>query len=118
MRKMTCNGLKKVILYICKKLNYMAETKIKSQKEYPNALPIGTILKGGTYSYTIEEVLGQGSYGITYKVSTKTDMGNIPVKLVFAVKENFTQNASLLQKKEVQRQILYLVGVLMFVGVC
>lgn len=69
----------------------MAETKIKSQKEYPNALPIGTILKCGTCSYTIEEVLGQGSYGITYKVSTKTDMGNIPVKLVFAVKENFTQ---------------------------
>lgn len=58
---------------------------------FPMALPIGTKLKGGQYPYTIEEVLGQGSYGITYKVSTEFKVENIPVQQAFAVKECFTK---------------------------
>lgn len=64
----------------------MAETKNKNQA---NTLPIGTILKGGQYPYRIEEVLGQGGYGITYKVSARVKSGNIPVTVFFAIKENF-----------------------------
>lgn len=64
----------------------MAETRKKNQA---NALPIGTILKGGQYPYRIEKVLGQGGYGITYKVSARVKSGNIPVTVFFAIKENF-----------------------------
>ena len=38
---------------------------------YEYALSKGTVLQGGKYPYRIEEVLGQGSYGITYKVSAE-----------------------------------------------
>ena len=72
----------------------MAETKIKDKREYPMALPIGTMLKGGAYTYIIEEVLGQGGCGITYKVSTEIKAGQIPVTLHFAVKENFPDYCS------------------------
>ena len=69
----------------------MAETKKKNQTEYPMALPIGTTLKGGQYPYRIEEVLGQGSYGHTYRVSAQVPIGNITKEVSFAVKENFTK---------------------------
>jgi len=58
---------------------------------YENALSKGTVLQGGKYPYRIEEVLGQGSYGITYKVSAEVSFGNITNKIYFAVKENFTK---------------------------
>lgn len=35
-------------------------------KEIINSLPLGTELHSKTYNYRIEEVLGQGSFGITY----------------------------------------------------
>lgn len=69
----------------------MAETKKKTQTEYPMALPVGAVLNGGQYSYRIEEVLGQGSYGITYRVSAQVQIGNITKEVSFAVKENFTK---------------------------
>lgn len=69
----------------------MAETKKKNQTEFPMALPIGTILKGGQYPYRIEEVLGQGSYGLTYRVSAQVSIGNITKEVSFAVKENFAK---------------------------
>ena len=58
---------------------------------YEYAIAKGTILQGGKFPYRIEEVLGQGSYGITYKVSAEVSFGNITNKIFFAVKENFTK---------------------------
>lgn len=62
----------------------MAETK-----KIVTALPVGTVLTKGMYPYRIEQVLGQGSYGITYKVTAQIKMGNVSQKIPFAVKENF-----------------------------
>ena len=69
----------------------MAETKKKKQIETSMALPIGTILRGGQYQYCIEEVLGQGNYGITYKASAMIAHGNISQLWYFAIKENFAK---------------------------
>ena len=55
------------------------------------ALPIGTVLTGGKNSYRIEEILGQGGYGITYRVSASIIHGNIPITVSFAVKEFFAK---------------------------
>ena len=35
------------------------------------SLPAGTVLVGKVYGYTIEKVLGQGAFGITYLASFK-----------------------------------------------
>ena len=58
-------------------------------KKYVFTLPVGTTLTGGQNSYHIEDVLGQGGYGITYKVWTIIKNGQIPVKVPFAIKEHF-----------------------------
>lgn len=60
-----------------------------NQKQYTFTLPVGTILTGGQNSYHVEDVLGQGGYGITYKVWAIIKNGQIPVKVPFAVKEHF-----------------------------
>lgn len=60
-----------------------------NQKQYTFTLPVGTILTGGQNSYHVEEVLGQGGYGITYKVWAIIKNGQIPVKVPFAIKEHF-----------------------------
>ena len=39
--------------------------------EYKHTLPIGAKLQSPKRVYTIERVLGQGGFGITYKVSAK-----------------------------------------------
>lgn len=57
--------------------------------KYEYVLPIGTKLRGREYTYHIEDVLGQGGYGITYKVWTIIKNGQIPVKVPFAIKEHF-----------------------------
>ena len=59
------------------------------QKTYVQALPVGFQLTGGINDYTIEKVLGQGGFGITYKVKTRIKTGNITVTTHFAVKEFF-----------------------------
>ena len=59
------------------------------KKEYKNALQPGYELVGGNHAYTIERVLGQGGFGITYRVTAKIKTGNITVKTRFAVKEYF-----------------------------
>lgn len=59
------------------------------KKEYKNALQPGYELVGGDHAYTIEKVLGQGGFGITYRVTAKIKTGNITVKTRFAVKEFF-----------------------------
>lgn len=59
-----------------------------NNKDYKYTLPIGTKLKG-TKTYHFEEVLGQGGYGITYKVWAVTKEGQILNKVSFAIKEHF-----------------------------
>ena len=56
------------------------------------ALPAGTVLRGEVYTYTIEKVLGQGSFGITYLASTliKGPLGELPMPV--AVKEFFAKD--------------------------
>ena len=63
----------------------MADSKNK-------ALPVGTVLRGAVYTYTVEKVLGQGSFGITYLASTliKGPLGELPMPV--AVKEFFAKD--------------------------
>ena len=59
-----------------------------------NSLPVGTILKGLTYSYRIEKTLGQGSFGITYLASVKMAgaLGSIDANIRVAIKEFFMRD--------------------------
>ena len=55
------------------------------------ALASGTTLRGDAYSYTIDKVLGQGAFGITYLASTsmKGPLGEVSVQV--ALKEFFAK---------------------------
>ena len=68
------------------------------EKELRQALPIGTILKSPKYDYRVEEVLGKGGFGITYKVSTTVLFGKVPIFTYFTVKEQFVKDACFLRK--------------------
>lgn len=57
-----------------------------------NILPTGTVLKGKQLTYRIEKVLGNGGFGITYLATTVMQIGNVPVKALFAIKEHFLKN--------------------------
>lgn len=61
------------------------------EKDIVNSLPIGTVLKGKAYSYTIKKALGQGSFGITYfaTVQLSGDLGTIDGNASVAIKEFF-----------------------------
>ena len=70
------------------------------EQQYEFPLPLGTVIQGGVkpygkkeehYQYHIEEVLGQGSFGITYKVWVSVKIGNATSKAYFAVKEHFVK---------------------------
>lgn len=61
----------------------MADNKFKY------VLPAGHILHGAKRDYIIEETLGKGGFGITYKVKAHILIDNIPFDLHFAVKEFF-----------------------------
>ena len=56
------------------------------------ALPSGTLLQGKVYTYRIEKVLGQGSFGITYLASTQIPgpLGEVTVQV--ALKEFFAKD--------------------------
>lgn len=49
------------------------------ENELQRALPVGTILKSPKFDYRIEAVLGQGGFGITYKVSTTVMFDKVPI---------------------------------------
>ena len=58
-----------------------------------NALELGTTLRGKTYTYTIQKVLGQGTFGITYLATTKVKvagaLGELETTIQVAIKEFF-----------------------------
>ena len=60
-----------------------------TEKKYEYALPVGTVIKGKNQQYRIESVLGQGGFGITYRVASTLRVGTIEVEAIFALKEHF-----------------------------
>ena len=58
-----------------------------------NALELGTILQGKAYTYTIQKILGQGTFGITYLATTKVKvagaLGELETTMQVAIKEFF-----------------------------
>lgn len=62
-------------------------------KDYKHTLPIGAKLQSPKRIYTVEQVLGQGGFGITYKVSANIKVENVTVRTFFAVKEFFMSDS-------------------------
>lgn len=60
------------------------------------SLAIGTILHGEAYDYKIMDVLGQGTFGITYKakVEMKGALGQLDSNMYVAVKEFFMKEVN------------------------
>lgn len=58
-------------------------------EQWDDVLPVGSVLRGGKREYKVEAVLGKGGFGITYKVSAMEQVGQIPVRVEFAMKEFF-----------------------------
>jgi len=74
------------------------------EKKYDQALPVGFMITGGSHNYIVEQVLGQGGFGITYKVKTRIKAGNITVTTHFAIKEFFPSGC---WRNEGTTQMLY-----------
>ena len=64
--------------------------------ENNNTLTSGTLLQGKSYTYTIQKVLGQGSFGITYLATTKVKiagaLGALETTMQVAIKEFFMRD--------------------------
>lgn len=58
-------------------------------EKYLEVLPKGAELHNGKRKYKVEEVLGTGGFGITYKVSSTVMVDNVPINTFFAMKEYF-----------------------------
>lgn len=58
-------------------------------EQWDDVLPVGSVLRSGKREYKVEAVLGKGGFGITYKVSAMEQVGRIPVRVEFAMKEFF-----------------------------
>mgnify|MGYP001714683504 CR=1 FL=1 len=61
-------------------------------KDY--ALNSGTVLHGSNYDYTIERVLGNGTFGIIHlaKVKMKSSLGSLDAELNVAIKKFFMKD--------------------------
>ncbi len=68
----------------------------QEEEKFVNSLPIGTELKGPVYTYTIQKVLGQGGFGITYLASLKLAgaLGSIDANISVAIKEFFMKSTN------------------------
>ena len=64
-------------------------THSKKEKNVINPLPEGTLLTGGKQQYSIKKVLGQGSFGITYRATTLMQGPLGAIEIDVAVKEFF-----------------------------
>lgn len=65
-------------------------------KNITSALPTGVVLHGQAYDYKITDVLGQGSFGITYraKVEMRGALGSLDSNMYVAVKEFFMREVN------------------------
>ena len=63
------------------------------EKDNKYTLPIGAKLQSPKRIYIIEQVLGQGGFGITYKVSANIRVDNVTIRTFFAVKEFFMKES-------------------------
>ncbi len=57
-----------------------------------NSLPVGTVLRGKAFEYSIEKVLGQGSFGITYLATVPIEGALGAIEANVAVKEFFMRD--------------------------
>lgn len=55
-------------------------------------LSAGHVLDTGKNKYTVRSVLGSGGFGITYSATFSTQIGNLPVQVVVAIKEHFLKS--------------------------
>ena len=62
---------------------------METKKQYNYVLSQGFVLRGGKRDYVVEQVLGKGGFGVTYKVIGHVDVDNIDFDAPFAVKEYF-----------------------------
>lgn len=69
------------------------------EQKIENALEVGAIVDSGKVKYRIEKVLGQGGFGITYKVTASKMDGNIPIEITYALKEFYMKDYSDRDKK-------------------
>lgn len=65
-------------------------------KKIIGALPIGTVLTGKSYKYTIQKVLGQGAFGITYlaEINPQRTVRFSNISLKVAIKEFFMKSVN------------------------
>ena len=62
---------------------------MSTKQQYKYVLPIGYKLQGGENVYVIEDVLGKGGFGITYKVKVRISYKKMHADAHFALKEFF-----------------------------
>ena len=53
------------------------------------SLPVGAILRSNLRTYKVVEILGSGTFGVTYKVVSDIMVGNVEISTFFAIKECF-----------------------------
>lgn len=70
------------------------EVEIETENNSQQVLAVGTELTGPSYTYVIQQILGQGGFGITYLASVKLKglLGTLNSDIKVAVKEFFMKD--------------------------